>query len=449
MAHVIPTSGFPAVIIDPVQPTPAPEPAFRFKPDMLAWGAPLLIGVFALVAALVGWAVNPKRFYFAYLIAWVFCLSLTLGSLFFVMSLHSTKAHWAVVVRRIAEALMWSFPLLLVLFIPILFGMHDLYHWTHGPAVVNGQIAVDELAEKRAYLNVPFWLIRMAIYFFVWTLMSYKLYRLSVRQDVDPDVSIPPKQRVVSAWGLPVFALSLCFASYDLIMSVDPHWFSTIFSVYFFGGCYWAAIALVTILTAMMQRSGAALVGVVTKEHYHDLGKWLFAFTIFWSYVAFAQYMLIWYANLPEETIWYRHRLNGGWGWFSIALLVCHFMIPFAVLLPRATKRNIPLMCFMSVWALVMQWIDMFWLIMPVYQNPTATNATLGMQAAGDAAHAGAQALAGTALYGPAYFHWIDFACWIGLFGIYLGAALWRMTRHSIVPRNDPRLDMSLAFQNS
>jgi len=234
-------------------------------------------------------------------------------------------------------------------------------------------------------------------------------------------------------------------------MSLDPHWFSTMFSVYFFGGCYWSAMALMILLVAWMQRSGTALVGVVTKEHYQDLGKWLFAFTIFWAYIAFAQYMLIWYANLPEETIWYRHRLNNGWGWFSIALLVCHFIIPFVILLPRATKRNIPLLSFVAVWALIMHWIDIFWLAMPVYQSPDVASTALGIQAAENAVHAGAQTLAegGAILYGPAYFHWIDFACWIGLFGIYLGVALWRMTRHSIVPRNDPRLDMSLAFQNS
>jgi hypothetical protein len=435
--------------MDPLKPTEAhADPAYRFKPDMMAWGVPLLIGVFALVAALVGWAINPERFYFSYLVAWVFCLSITLGALFFVLAHHITKAHWGVVVRRIPESLAWAFPLLALLSIPILIGMHDLFHWTHEEIYTVGSAGYDRIiAGKRPYLNVPFWLLRLALYFAVWTYMSYRLYRLSLRQDVNPDPAIPAEQRKVSAWGIPVYAVTVAFASYDLLMSLDPHWFSTIFGVYFFAGCYWSAIALMILVSATMQRNGSTLHGVVTAEHYQDLGKWLFAFTIFWAYIAFSQYMLIWYGNLPEETIWYRHRFEHGWGWHSAMLLIGHFVVPFIVLLPRASKRLLPVLSFMAVWALIMHWFDLHWLSMPVYDSLYAEAAG---HAAETAVHAGEQALAAPAHHGnTAGFHWLDFACWFGLFGVYLGTAIYRLTRHSVVPRNDPRLGLSLHFHNS
>jgi len=438
------------VLVDPLKPTDArTEPAYRFKPGMMAWGVPLLIGLFALVAALVGWAIDAERFYFSYLVAWTFCLSITLGALFFVLSHHITKAHWGIVVRRVPEALAWAFPMLALLSIPIFIGMHDLYHWTHAELYTPGSPEFDSvIAGKRPYLNEPFWVIRMVIYFVVWSYISYKLYQLSLRQDVDPDQEIPAKQRKVSAWGIPVFAVTVAFASYDLLMSLDPHWFSTIFSVYFFAGCFWAAIALMIVTIASMQKNGDTLRGVVTTEHYHDLGKWLFAFTVFWAYIAFSQYMLIWYGNLPEETVWYRHRLENGWGWHSAMLLVGHFIVPFVVLLPRATKRILPVLSFMAVWALIMHWFDLHWISMPVYESLYGGGGHAA-ETVQTVAHAGQAIAEGTAHGGDAGFHWLDFACWFGLFGVYIGAAIYRLTRHSVVPQNDPRLGLSLHFHNT
>jgi hypothetical protein len=446
MAKAISNSGFPALLVDPVSPTESyvVEPSYRFKSDMLAWGVPLLIGLFCLVAAFVGWAVDPHRFYFAYLVAWLFCLTITLGALFFVMVHHITRSHWGIVVRRIPESLAWAFPLLAVLFIPVLFGLHDLFHWTHEEIYIEGRQEFDEiLYGKRGYLKVPFWSIRVALYFIIWTVISYKLYKLSVRQDVDPDPTIPARQRKVSAWGIPVFAVTVAFASYDLLMSLDPHWFSTMFGVYFFAGAFWSANALIILIAVSLQRSGTALDHVVTKEHYHDLGKWLFAFTVFWTYVAFSQYMLIWAANLPEETLFYRHRLEDGWGWHSAVLLIGHFVVPFLLLLPRAIKRTAPLLAAIAVWALVMHWFDLHWIAMPnlhLVEEAAQTVITETGQTA-TAAHT-------PEVGGHAGFHWIDFAAWFGLFGVFLGAALWRLTRHSLVPQNDPRLGMSMAFHN-
>ncbi len=405
--------------VDPLQPTrDAAERVFRFTADRRAWLVPLAIGAALLVLSAIGFVVDAQQFYFSYLIGWAYCLTIAVGALFFVFFQHLTRAEWSVVVRRIPEALTWLFPLLAVLGIPLLFGLHDLYHWTHEELYDPQSSAYDEiLAGKRGYLNTPFWIARVVAYFAVWTLVSYKLYTLSVRQDVDPQTDIPARQRKVSAWGLPLSAVATAFASYDILMSLDPHWFSTIWGVYFFAGSFLAAVCTITILSITLQRGGM-LQGAVTKEQYHDLGKFTFGFVVFWAYIAFSQYMLIWYGNIPEETIFYRHRLEHGWGYHSAALLLGHFVIPFLLMLPRFVKRSIPLMSFWSIWLLVMHAFDLHWIVAPVLHE-----------------HGG--------------FHWLDLACWLGLFSLALGVVVYRLSRHALVPQNDPRLGASLRFENA
>ncbi|MDX1546807.1 MAG: hypothetical protein R3247_07465 [Rhodothermales bacterium] len=415
-------NSFPAsLVLDPFRPTgPQGEERYRYRAGTGLFTVLTLLGVGLLVVSAVGWAVDSHQFYFSYLVGWTFCLSITLGALFFVLVQHLTKARWVVTVRRIPEVLMWSFPLLAVLFIPILFGMHDLYHWTHEELYDPTGPAYDEIvAGKRVYLNTPFWILRVVFYFVIWILISHKLYRLSLRQDVEADREIPAQQRKVSAWGTPLFAITTAFASYDLLMSLDPHWFSTIFGVYFFGGSFLSALSLIALVGLTLQQRGGMLRKTITAEHYHDLGKLMFGFTVFWAYIAFSQYMLIWYGNIPEETIWYEHRLEHGWGYHSAALLLLHFVLPFLILLPRATKRTPALLAIMCVWLLIMQWFDLHWLAMPVLHVD----------------HAG--------------FHWLDFSCWLGLFCIYLGVFGWRLSRHPLVPQNDPYLADSLHFQNA
>ncbi|HYE57264.1 MAG TPA: hypothetical protein VD948_02115, partial [Rhodothermales bacterium] len=228
------TSALPVWLLDPVEPTveAATHGEYRLEASQRTWLFPVLGGLVLLALSVVGWITDPKQFYFSYLVGWAFCVALSLGSLFFVMIHHLTRSHWAVVVRRIAEAAAMSFPLLAVLSIPIFIGMHDLFHWTHEDLYDPASPHYDEiLAGKRSYLNTPFFIARMVAYFAVWILLSWKLYRLSLRQDVDPDHSIPAKQRWWSALGIPLFAVTLAFGSYDFLMSLDPHWFSTIFGV--------------------------------------------------------------------------------------------------------------------------------------------------------------------------------------------------------------------------
>ncbi len=417
MANTVKSSGLGTFLMDPLEPTSA-EPAYAPRVSKGMWGLPLLIGIALLVVTFVFWAIDPKQFYASYLVGWTFCVSLALGALFFVIIQHLVKARWSVVVRRIPEALTVVFPLLAILSIPVLIGMHDLYHWTHAELFDPNDPAYDKvIAGKQAYLNTPFFIARLALYFVLWSYLSYRLYKLSVQQDVDPDPSIPAKQRATSAWGLAVCAVTAAFASYDLLMSTDPHWFSTIFGVYFFGGSFAIAHAFIALVAIMLQRGGMVQ-HEIGKSQYHDLGKMMFGFTVFWAYIAFSQYMLIWYANLPEETIWYRHRLEHGWEYHSAALLVFHFILPFILLLPNWVKKKPALLSIMAVWFFVMQWFDFHWVVMPaVFLNEPDAHATISL---------------------------VSVTAWLGLFLITYGTVMYRLGRHSLLPQNDPYLAKSL-----
>lgn len=419
MARTLKRAGLGAILADPYSPT-ADRADGRYRPadNSRMWMVPGLIGALFLVLALVGWIIDAHQFYYSYLVGWMFCVSISLGSLFFIVIQHLTRARWSVVVRRIAESLAMSMPLLAILAIPIFLGIHDLYHWSHEELHDPASADYDRLiAGKSAYLNVPFFVIRCVIYLAVWSYLAFRFYSLSLSQDVEPDPRISAKQRFTSAWGLAALAVTTAFASYDFLMSVDPHWFSTIFGVYLFSGSFWVALAAITFVGLVVQHMNYGLQGVVTIEHYHDLGKLMFGFTVFWAYIAFSQYMLIWYGNIPEETVWYRHRLEGGWEYHSLALLLLHFVVPFIILLPRATKRMRSVLGVMAVWFFVLHWFDLHWLVMPVLDH-----------------HGG--------------FHWLDFAAWLGLSGVFAAAFMFRIGRHSLVPRNDPYLAESLHFQN-
>ena len=399
---------------------------YQSTADNRMWYIPAALGIAGLVVGLVGLVGDHYSFWFSYLTAWVFCLSISLGALIFVMAQHVPRAKWVTAVRRFPELLMANFWLLAILGLPIfLFGMHDLYHWTHAELYDPADPHYDPIiAGKQAYLNLPFFYLRIVLYFAAWITVSTKLYRISVQQDTEPRPDVGADLRRVSAWGIPLVAVTTAFAGFDLVMSLDPHWFSTMFGVYFFAGGFLAAIALMTMLV-LLYRKNDMLTHEVGEEHYHDLGKYLFAFTVFWTYIAFSQYMLIWYGNLPEETVWFKHRMEHGWENVTTALIWFHFILPFFILIPRFTKRIVPVLAIMCGWTLVMHWIDLWWLIRPNLYVATGVEA-----------------------YAHAAITFTDIALFVGIFGIYLGATLWRASRHSITPYNDPYFDFSLRFQN-
>lgn len=378
------------------------------------WKNLIIMGGLVLILSALGLFFNSKQFFYSYLVAWVFWVSLGLGALFFVMLNHLTGAVWGIVLRRLTESVMMVLPYMFILAIPIFIGMHELYNWSNA-----GIVAADPLLQKKAvYLNVPFFVIRTCIYFLVWFLIAKRLYKASISQDQNPGFDKIQKMRRTSGPGMVLFALTTSFAAFDWLMSLDPHWYSTIFGVYVFSGGLLGSLALFTLI-GMYFKKKDVLAKTITIEHYHDLAKLILSFTIFWAYIAFSQYFLIWYANIPEETIWYLHRWQGSWKFFSLLLVFGHFVFPFLGLLTRAAKRSMGFVKFMSVWILLMHWIDLYWISLPTYH------------------HHGI------------HLSWMDFTIFLGIGGIFMGIFLKTFSANSLVPIGDPQLEKSIKFSNN
>lgn len=378
---------------------------------------PLIFGVIGLIclgAAFGLSASNPERFHFSYLVAYMYGLSLALGALFFVIVQFLVKAGWSVVVRRVAENMMGTLPLFAILFVPVAIGLHHTHHhWWH---LEPGKDPI--LDAKAPYLNPTFFFARAVVYLVIWAVLSQLFLRRSVAQDTSGDAEETRRQQWWAPPALGLYALTVTFAAVDWMKSLDPHWFSTIWGVYYFAGSVVALFAMLSLLVLWLQRDGF-IRKIVNQEHYHDLGKLLFGFVVFWSYIAFSQYFLIWYANLPEETIWFAHRSHGGWESLGLMLIVGHFAIPFFFLLPRAMKRNPVTLAAGAFWLLWVHYLDLYYLIMPVHS-------TGGPQ--------------------PSI---VDLLTLVGVVGCFLGAFAFLAKRSALVPVKDPRLAESLAFENA
>lgn len=393
---------------DDVQLGPGARRAAR---TFLVAGTVGMIAAVALAAASAdGWA----RFHRSYLVAFLFFMALSLGALFFVLVQHATRAGWSVGVRRLAESVAAGLLVPMApLVLPVVFGLGALYPWTDTAAVSQDPL----LVAKAPWLNVPFFLARTAVYFGIWAAFATWFRRRSLLQDRTGDARLTNTMETTSTAALIFFAFTVTFFAFDFVMSLTPHWYSTIFGVYFFSGCVLSSIAFLTVLVGAVQGRGL-LRGVVTIEHYHDLGKLIFAFTIFWAYIGFSQYMLMWYANLPEETVWYAMRQTGGWTGFSVALLLGHFFFPFLALMSRFAKRRRPWLVAAACWMLAMQWMDVYWLVMP---PSSPGRVPLGI---------------------------LDVATFVGVGGLFLAGIAWRLGGAPAVPTGDPRLAESLRFEN-
>ena len=322
---------------------------------------------------------DPRRLIFAYLVAFIYVTTLSVGALAWLMLHHLTGAVWSVVVRRLMENLTRPIPWLAILFLPIALNLSRLYPWADA-----SRLAADPaMARKAVWLNQNFFLARSAMYLAAWALLSRMFLRSSARED---RTALPVEGRAMrssSSWGLVVLALTTGFASYDWLMSLDPDWSSTMFGVYFWAMSLVSSLAAL-ILTVLGLRRLGRLQETITVEHLHDLGQLLFGFVIFWAYIAFCQYFLIWYSNFPEETRWYVVRRTGVWNTLSWSLFFGHFVAPFCLLLFRAPKRRPFWLGFAASWILVFHYIDINWLIMPAlrpqglalgWQDASATTA--------------------------------------------------------------------------
>jgi hypothetical protein len=367
----------------------------------------------AVVCAVLG-AANPKQFYFSWLVSFLFFLSLVIGALFFVLIQYASQGGWGIVVRRIGETVFATLPVMAALFLPVLLGLHDLFSWSAPGAAERDAL----LRWKAPFLNVPFFLIRAALYFGIWSFIALLYYRGSRAQDATGDPGVTARLRRLAGPAIIVLALTQTFASIDWIVSLTPHWYSTMFGVYFFAGAFVGFIALLSVVAPAMRRAGL-LDTVITAEHLHDIGKFLFAFTAFWAYIAFSQFLLVWYANLPEETIWYRARLQGSWKAVSLLLMAGHFGIPFFYLMGRDVKRKGWTLALGGAWVLAMHFVDLYWQVMPTL-HPEGVRPSV-----------------------------MDVAALLAVGGCFVGAAGWLMRRQALVPLRDPRLAESLAFENA
>jgi len=333
----------------------------RLIPELARYQRQLLIaGAAGAAVSLVGLLLDRRQFFQSYLMTFMLLLGATLGSLALGMIHQLSGGAWGVVTRRIFGAASRVLPVLTLLYVPLLFGLHDLYEWTHHDVVDADPI----LSGKSLYLNIPFFVIRTAFYFAVWNAIAYFLNRWSLEQDRSPDPRIARRMQAISGGGLVAYGLTITFASFDWVMSLDPHWFSTIYGVLFMGGQGLTALAFLVIALAWLSRR-EPLNTIVVPSHFHDLGNLMLAFVMLWAYFSFSQYLIIYSGNLPEEITWYTRRLFTGWRVIGIALVVFHFALPFLILLSRAVKRNPQLLVKVAIGVIVVRLIDLFWLIAP------------------------------------------------------------------------------------
>lgn len=402
------------------------------------WSKLPVIGAVLLIAGLGGaFALkgrDPGHFWGAYLTGFMFALALGLGGLFFVIVQHLTRAGWGITVRRLAEHLAFTLPFVGLAGLVIVFGgVHSLYEWSHVDVVANDPM----LSAKAAYLNESSFTTRYFVYLVVWSGLALFFWKNSTDQDnaADP-VPYAHRMRAVSAPALFAFAVSLTLGAIDFIMSLDPHWFSTMFGVYYFTGIAVTVHAMLALISFGLLRSGY-LKNVVTIEHFHDLGKFMFGFTTFWAYIAFSQYFLIWYADIPEETYWFSYRGHGEWLALSLAIVFGRFVIPWFALLRRPIKRMPALLCTVAVFVVVMEFVDVYWLIQPTHAHHAAAAAEAAGQMA--KAHWYAEVIP---------FNEVDLLALIGFLGLVIMAFGISLKGRALVPIKDPRLAESVNFEN-
>ncbi len=369
-------------------------------------GTFLIMTVLGGIAVIAGIFYDPSRGWASLLMNHFYFMALALGGLFICAIQYATNAMWSAPVRRIAESFSAYLPVVLIGFLVIaIFGVPHLFEWAN-PDHVRGDVILEH---KASYLNRTFFTIRNLVAIGLWFFVGKKLVGNSLAQDADGDIIHTNRNKVFAPIFLVIFALSFTMASVDLFMSLDPHWFSTMFGVYTFAGLFTSSLAMMTIITILLRRNGM-LAGIVNENHLHDLGKFMFAFTIFWAYIGFSQFMLIWYANLPEETMWFQHRIDGNWKYVSAFLFFGKFLVPFFALLPREAKRSESRLLKVAIWMLFAQWVDNLWIVQPEFFPA-----------------------------GPRVF-WIEiagFMTFAGLFGLMTTRFL---SKHNVVAIRDPKL---------
>ena len=368
------------------------------------------LGLLGIIACVAGWVMEPVQFYRSYLVGYFFWFGISLGSLALLMVQHLSGGAWGMVIRRILEAGSRTLMFMPILFVPLLFGIPSLYEWADAGKVAHDAI----LQKKQLYLNAPFWIGRFVLFFLIWNLMSFLLNKWSKREDSEGGFKYAASMEKLSGPGVVIYVFTVTFAVTDWIMSLTPHWFSTIFgfltvvsqglSVYCFA---------VTVLVLLATQE--PLAQVITKKHLHDLGKLMLAFVMLWAYMSFSQLLIIWSGNLPEETSWYQHRMNNSWIYVGAVLLFLQFVLPFLLLLSQTLKRNPKRLMMLAVFILVMRLIDVFWLVEPNFNT--------------DGFH----------------LSWLDIAAPLGVGGVFVALFLMELAKRPLMPLGAPDLQKALA----
>ena len=365
----------------------------------------LIVGVVGLGLCAVGFSAGREQFFRAWLIAFLFWWGVSLGSLAWMMVHHLSGGQWGVVTRRVFEASSRVLPFMALAFLPVAFGVRELYPWARPELVAN-----DEILQHRApYLNISFFYLRAAIYFVLWSALAYLISGWSRKQDSAPgDEGLAIRMQRLSGGGLLLYGITLFFASVDWLMSLDPHWYSTIYGILMLGGQGLASMAFTLTVMVLLSRT-APLAGVFRANHLHDLGKLMLAFVMLWAYFQFSQFLIIWSGNLPEEIGFYLTRIEGAWVYLSAVLILGHFALPFVLLLNRDLKRS-HMVALVAIFVIGMRFVDLFWLMGP-RDGHTA----------------------------PA-LSWINFVTPVALGGIWIAVFLWQLGSRPLLPLGEPEL---------
>ena len=367
--------------------------------------AALVVGGVGILACVVGIFASRDQFFHAYIIPYFFFTGLALGSMAILMLQYITGGAWGAVIRRLLESATRTLPLMAVLFLPIALGLGHLYEWARPEEVARDPL----LQHKSLYLNVPFFLGRTVVYFAVWLIVAHFLNRWSLEQDEGSDARLTRRLEMLSRGGLLLYALTVTFAAIDWGMSLEPHWFSTIYGVMIMGGQGLSTFAFAIAMAALLAQR-PPFSRIIAPEQFHDLGKLMLAFVMLWAYFAFSQYLIIWSANLPEEIPWYLHRTTAGWQWVAAVLILIHFAMPFLVLLSRDVKRHARAVAAVALVLIGARFVDLFWLLRPAVEHE------------------------GFAL------HWVDPAAVAAIGGTWMWLFVAQLKTRPVLPLNDPAI---------
>lgn len=366
----------------------------------------LIIGVLGLAACAGGGLLDRTQFFRSWLVAFFFWLGLPLGCLVILMIHHLAGGRWGFAIRRLLEAGTQTLPLLMLFVVPLLFGLQRLYIWTHPDAV-----AADPLLQhKQIYLNIPFFLGRLLFYFVIWQTIVLMLERATAMQDRNPGPKATKRLTSISGGGLVAYGVTMSFAAVDWAMSLEPHWYSTVYGVLVMSGQVLAGFALAVIAGTLLSKN-EPLSAVLHPAHFHDLGNFLLTFIIFWAYIAFSQFLIIWSGNLPIETFWYAHRFQDGWGAVGMTLVVLHFFVPFFLLLFRDIKRAPKALSLVAVLIFLLCIFDVFWIVAPGFGGKELV------------------------------LHWTDAAALVGMGGFWVMAFVHQLQMRPLTPVHDARVE--------